>query len=271
MKTKDAIKRTDVKRNFLKKILLRIDYTGIIDIKDLLKEFGKRFENKFENMEEVYLNQYDIAINDIDQVSETLSIPIKEIIKNDLMRYTKNTFGVENDIIFDIGKYFTTLTIDCKNYNSLDEYKIFFGNYVEFLLKYSNYVRIKRFGLRKMGGEFYKNFKEIFKVFENEIFGIEPSENNYILSKRNLLDEYKSQNKNDPNVNWYRTIEKGTIKDGDNLEEVYKVILDIDAYIIEDTINDNNSGFSSQISLINDKLFEFYKKSVTVEYLNEGV
>ena len=135
-------------------------------------QFEKKFEKKFSNYETTFLNRIDLGAIRIDEISENLSIPIKELEKQIVHRFSKNSFGVD-DVIFDISKYFSVFHIKTKDYNSIDLYLDFFGKYIHFLKTENIFLSIKRFGIRKISSNIYPTMDELLNDFEPKYFHVE--------------------------------------------------------------------------------------------------
>ncbi|MDN3606435.1 hypothetical protein [Kaistella yonginensis] len=78
---KSEINREQLKDNIMKHIVFRLDYQGMIDSTDFVKLFLKEFDGYFKLYSKNTHNKVDIQLNDIEDISNTLSIPVSEIIK----------------------------------------------------------------------------------------------------------------------------------------------------------------------------------------------
>lgn len=264
---KDDFDRYSLKSNFMRQIIFRIDYKGVIDIKDFVSHLSKYPQNQFKSYEPLSHNTIDFEVTKIDDISETLSIPVKEITKENIHRFTNNSFG-NDELILDISKYFSILTIRCENYETIDNYREFFSSFAHQLFAFEKFLSIKRFGLRKIGGKIFNSFEEIFNTFEKSIFNFDFSSSPYISQKANYLDVLKSE-KEFPIINYRRSIEKGIIRNTNT--EAFQVILDIDAFLLdENLISDSlqQETFNELLKEINnDHLFNLFKLSVTEKFL----
>ncbi len=271
MKSKKDVGRNDLKQNMMKKVIFRIDYHGIIETEDVIKEFKSEFKDKFGSFVTTFHNKVDLVIDNIEEMSDTLSVPIKEIERQEIFRFTNNKFG--NDIVtFDVSKYYTSLTVDCKNYTNIDEYLDFFSDYTEFLYGKNEYLVIKRLGIRKIGGLLYFDLNNIFKDFEKKYFDFGFEEEKYTSLRSRYYDALHGK-ENDPLVNYTRTFESGKYYDQEKgtEEDAYQVLLDLDCYYREGELTNIGFGIgkvNNILSLTNDELFDLFKMSVTEDYLN---
>lgn len=271
-KNKNDIERADLKRNMMKKILFRLDYQGVLNSSQIISQFNKSFNGKFKGFETTFQNKVDFLMNNIEEMSETLSIPIKEIEKQEIYRYTDNDFGTDK-LTLDISKYFTTLTVDCKNYNGIDEYLNFFSHFTDFLFDINEFLVIKRIGLRKIGGKIFRNIADIYNVFEQKYFNFDFQDTDF-NSIRNRYIDVLQHNENSPLINYVRSFESGRYyEESTNSEyDAYQVLLDIDSYFSESILKNIRFKKGEIMNVLqntnNDHLFKLFKMSVTEEFLN---
>jgi hypothetical protein len=95
---KDKIDRSDFKYNFLKKVIIRIDYNGILDldmdytvrnIKDELYDQG------FKIFREGFINQVDFEIKDPELIETQMMIPVNELKKGKIIRFFLGRYELE--------------------------------------------------------------------------------------------------------------------------------------------------------------------------------
>lgn len=75
--SKEKYTRYSLKQNFMKQVLFRLDYKGVLDIKKVVDAFQKQFSDKFKSFETAYHSQVDLELSNINDVSDTLSVPVK--------------------------------------------------------------------------------------------------------------------------------------------------------------------------------------------------
>lgn len=271
--SKEKYTRYSLKQNFMRQVLFRLDYKGILDIKKIVEAFQNKFSEKFKSFETAYHNHVDLELSNINDVSDTLSVPVKEIIKQEIYRFSENTFG-NDKLVLDISKYFSTLTIQCENYNTIDEYKSFFNDFTKLIYETESYASVKRFGLRKIGGLVLNTKEEIFDVFETKYFNFDFSEDGFSSNKNNYIDIIEKTEGNSPTINYRRSYEKGKLIGEDNSQtDAYQIILDFDGYFGIDKLEqlelDKNQDLSEIMEITNDCLFEIFKISVTENFLTK--
>lgn len=271
---KEDITRNQLNKNIMKSVFFRLDYQGVIDAEDVLKKFNEEFPNKFKKLITTYQNQVDFNLTNIDEISETLSIPVKELVRQEIYQFSKNTFG-KDEAILTISKYFSTFVVNCKDYVSIDEYLDFFSNFADFLIEICDYLEIRRIGLRKISGKIYRNPNEIFHDFEKKYYNFD-FDQPYKSIRNQYLDFLKKED--DPiTVNYLRSFKQGYLFDQETNENVpaSEVQLDIDGYISDDYLlkQDLKKGLVKSLfaSINNEHLFKIFKMSVTEDFLNEHI
>lgn len=272
MKEKNEIQRHDLKDNIMKFALFRIDYLGVADATELQKAFVDHFKGTFEKFATISQNQYDLQISDPESISETLSIPVKEIREQKIFRFSQNTFGIENKLTLDISTYFTTLNIECYKYKSIDEYLNFFIELIKCFKARNSYLDIRRIGLRKVGGSVFFNINEITNKFESNYFDFVTTSISGSSLKSALHTDVLHFEKG-PDVNFTRSFDLGTYRDKEGKDvEAYQVKLDLDGYFSSDSCEQDMVKMKKQLTELNNKhLFNLYKESVTKEFLNSSL
>ncbi|WP_415325096.1 hypothetical protein [Chryseobacterium sp. MMS23-Vi53] len=269
---KDQIQREDLQKNMMKNIIFRVYYQGIIDSEDIIRKFNETFKDSFKSFETTFYSKLELDFNNIDDVIDTLSIPRSEIQSQEIFRYTENTFGTDN-LIFDINKYFSSLTIDCTNYVNIDSYLKFFADYLEFLYDHNEFLKIKKIALRKLGGNIYLDSESIYEDFESNLFKSNFQEYGYFPMQNRYEDILQSDEK-EPIINIIRSYELGTYKNekGEDIP-AFQVLLDLEGYYPEYILEKIDFG-KSQVEKIfkninHNHLFNIFKLTVTENYLHK--
>ena len=270
---KSQYNRYSLEENQLKKVLIRIDYSGVTTIEKWVEVIKSSFiKDYFDKYFKRIHNNAKIDLSRIEDLSQSLSIPISEIIKEPIHTFTDSKFKDREDKIqLDITGFYLALTIDCKKYKNIDLYIEFISNLIKLLLDSDSYIQIKRIGIRKIGGAEFNSIDEIYDTYEKEsVFCKLIDKTDVKIADREYTDRFLKRN--DVKINYTRLC-RGIKVCGN---EKIQVILDMDGYIDEYLIGQNSYKFPQDIenvmkSKINDYLFELFKDSVTVKYLeNHG-
>lgn len=257
--------RNCLTENLLRKVLLRVDYAGVTDIIPWIDSIKKDFTIKyFGNYSRVQNNNINITITNPNEVA-----PVSEMTKELIHRFSDSKFkGLKDSVQLDISNFYTTLLIDCKEYQNIDPYVDFLVDLLSLLLEYDSYIKIKRIGIRKWSGDIFPTEQEIFKVYEKKILNQYEYQGISMISQT-YTDQFFRQS---PDVKINNTRLYGKIV-MDQQEQV-QVLLDMDGYVDEQIINKNQYDFPRQLKdilmgNINDYLFELFKDSVQETYLHK--
>jgi len=267
MINKDDIKRDMVHDKNMKIIILRLDYAGVTDLSALISAFEGVFSNVFSKRQEVYNNQLNVNLRaeDLNSISESLSVPVNVIRKEKLWRYSELK-EVTCKTSLDISQYYLCMTIMCENnYDGLDKYLSYFEGTAQAFKDNVQYFLPKRLGLRKNRVEDFKEYGLITSTFEKSVFCMD---NFFSCCEKHIMKNYidviRNTCSNNLQVNINRKIEP-VIIDG---EDMHKTALDIDAYYQSEEIL-NSSPINQLLRDANEYEFGIYKSCMTQEYLNQ--
>lgn len=271
-----SITRKQVRSDLLKKIVIRIDYTGIPSITEWIERFMKDEElcGKFENYDKgVSLNKATFRLSNLKDIADTLAIPLDELKKETIHRFSSPQFDQhEDDVIMDITSYFTTFTITCQNYSMIDDYLQYLCMYMLKLKSYCTYLKVARIGIRKIGGCVFKTVEDIGKVFNPKLFfGNIIDEPASTAHEINYSDSFIDRTFN-IKVNYGRMCREVV---DTNQNTLYQVLMDIDGYIDEEIIIGQKiqlpESIENVMTRINDCLFKLFKYSVNEDFLTKNL
>jgi uncharacterized protein (TIGR04255 family) len=269
IKNKSEFTRDNLNGNFLKQIIFRIDYSGVVDILPIVKKFKEKFGARVGIYSKTFHNKVDLDMRSLEDISETLSVPVRVLEKEAVHRFTDSS-TIVNETIFDISTYYTALTINCKDYKSITEYEYFLNEYILFMFNIETSFEIKRIGLRKISEKVVYDYANLFEIFEQNIF-CNSDEINSAFESNNINNlSVISPIGKDEVINYNRRILKGFITDkyGER-KTAYQAVLDMDCFLKDELLDSVNKQkkASNTISNMNDILFDIYKMSVTYDYL----
>ena len=207
---KKEIKRSDFKYNFLKKIIMRIDYTGILDLElektiILLKEMLQ--DSGFVNLKEEYINEVDFDLKDPEKIETQLVIPISELKKNKAFIFTTEN----NNMSLQVTRFFTFIDINLDGYVKFEELAKTFSKVIEIIKENNKFIRVLRLGLRKINNCLLLDISKLNEYFEERYFtNILPSiyEDDFTVNllKSHTIDSFYIQDKE---VNLIRFLSQG--------------------------------------------------------------
>ena len=265
------INRSDIKHNFLKQILFRLDFNGILDT-DVEKCVVEIRQMLIDNH---YLNYNDRFENQVDfQLREDLAITNENPFAINSMDKTKvYNFTSEDKEVIELSKKFLTLTVEInENYTTFDKYIKLIEIIILKLKKVSPYFKALRLGLRKINICFLKNLYDIPSYFNETVI------NARLLA--NTLVDYKYKASNFSNIferdmykiNFARNIQEGIMQTNDTERILYQIALDADIYI-DDILNlsetlEEESKLHSVLVNANSFLFDIYINSLSSDFID---
>ncbi|UOW67235.1 TIGR04255 family protein [Paraclostridium bifermentans] len=264
------VTRDSLKYNFLRRIIIRIDYSGIVDIKSGLNEIHNNFINYgFVKMREEFIQEAEFKLDDPIMIDGQGSIPIKEIQKTETFKYA----SADEDLILEINRFFTTLSINAIKYRDFNEYIDIFSNVVSLIKSKNTFMNPLRLGVRKINDCILLN-KNKFDYFFNERYfrdiAKDLSEDGIDVKKLNtsIVDNIY---KDDISYNYIRNCTEGTLSNGEQTIEGYQVVVDIDGYTQNnDRLNNiisNKLCIDNFLSEINENLFNLYKFTLSNQFI----
>ncbi|WP_373263578.1 TIGR04255 family protein [Hungatella hathewayi] len=250
-----SISRASFKYNFLKQVIIRLDFQGVLQAEMeniLLKVKPYLKERKFNRYEQKINNEIDFEVNN--GIFESNN-PVKEIRNVIIHSFINEDCGYA----IDLSTNYICLKVNAVKYISFEEYSKTFMDIANIYKTTIDFLTLKRFGLRKINFCFVNSVSCINKYFtqryfdcydlfgSSEVFACEKKENFSIDNcKMNVLCD----------------IEQGMLGN----KQIYKVTLDSDIYIdvtetIEKIIFEKND-----MAKLNDKLFSIYADALTEEF-----
>jgi uncharacterized protein (TIGR04255 family) len=271
---KDKIDRRDFKYNFLKKVIIRIDYNGILDldmdytvrnIKDELYDQG------FKIFQEGFINQVDFEIKDPELIETQMMIPINELKKAKSYNFSSEDMSQS----IQITKYFAILNIDFGKYITFETYGKLFSIIVKHLKDSNKFLKILRIGLRKINNCILLDISKLNEYFEERYFEniIQPFiGENYEL---NLVNSQRSDSFHitDNDVNLIRFLSQGILDIDGSEKEAYQLVLDIDVYIRDEQhiaiVTDNEKVLYDKLIEMNTLLFFVYTQMLKEQFIQK--
>lgn len=255
MKLKD-INRSSFKHNFLKQVIIRLDFQGVLQaemdkilmqVKPYLKEKG------FNRYEQQINNEIDINMNS-NGIFETVN-PIKEIRNIVIHSFINDNGGYSVDLSI---KHIC-IKVNASKYIPFEQYATVFMDISNIYKTTIDFFTMKRFGLRKINFCFVNNVDNINKYFNPRYFDC------YDLFSESVV--FASEKKENISVDYCKLnllcdIEQGQL----NNTQVYKITLDSDIYIDDTNSIEKNIFEDEKIAKLNERLFMIYIDAITDEF-----
>lgn len=250
--------RADLKHNYLKQIILRLDYQGVLEeeiegiipkCKSILKDYC------FSRFNENINSQYDVNVPNSSPDAEP---QIRKKGKRKIYSFFNESQGHQVDICKDS----ISIKINSTHYCPFENYFDYLYNIYNVLINEIDFITFQRLGLRKINECVVFKKQNINKFFSKEYFSYFSKLTSEInIASRNfdffVYDNYK--------VNLLRAIQSGKIAD----KNAYVIQLDIDVYVdTEESIKELLLE-SNKMKDLNDLSFKLYINSITDEFLSK--
>lgn len=279
--------RSAIKHNFLKQIIFRLDYEGVMeaDVEGCILALRQKFfDAGFVNMGKRTENQFDL------QVKMDLNIP--EENQFSVSNNNKNLvyiFSSDNKEILEISKSFFTLTVDIDQvYETFDKYIILLAESMEVIKSISPYFQPLRIGLRKINICFLDRLADLPMYFTRAAFNTDDvveQFSDYDCLASNIVTILSKDN---CQINYVRNIQEGMIQQEDGSQKTtYQIVIDIDVFkegsreilpilsekqTIENSLKRQNTiEFEMFIKSLSDKLIEALKQDTFQDDMIRGV
>lgn len=257
---KNDVKRESLKNNFLKNIMVRFDYTGIaeVELDSIIAKVKPIFKTDgYNKLKEEYLTEMDFQLQDPESI-EMEGLPIKEIRKKKAYVFINE----EKEIKCKLSTQFAFVLIQSQKYIPFSEYSKTLINVIKTLKDEVEFLNCVRFGVRKVNQCIIKDIHSLNKYFDTKFFQI------YGLDKGNIPKLFESKDcfvEGKYNVNLTRMVILGEYDE----KAAYQVVLDSDIYITKaEDINELFTG-DTEITAMNERLFELYKEALTGTFIEE--
>lgn len=270
------VSRSEIKHNFLKQIIFRLDYKGIMDtdVNSCVSSLREKLVgNGFSDFSVRTENHIDF------QVKMELNIPVEDqnpfYIQNTSSDQVFSFKSEDEKNLFEISKSFMTLTICVdEKYDGFDPYLHLLVSIIDSIKNTSPFFKVIRIGLRKINLCFIENLNDISKYFKKGAFSInETMECMTGLTCKasnttTILEQEPYQ------INYIRNIQAGIMQiDNGKDKVIYQLALDCDVFC--DDIRKNMELLSEE-KVIRDTLitqntvaYNCYINSLTEEFIEK--
>ena len=254
---KEKIKRKELKSNFLRQMIIRVDYDYLFDedIENIVKKRYKELIESGYKMNSKTLAEYNINVN-INNITEeeNNSVSMKNNNKEEYSSFKKE------NIVIDITRNFATITDEYKKFESFEAIVSDFSKIIEEIRNVREGLEIKRIGIRKINSYLFKDINRINDYFEPTLFSFnELEKNEKSLMVKQTIESFKYK---DYKINELGNISKGIITNPNGEKfDAYQVVLDIDVY------NDKDINEKINLEEMNNIVFEVYKSALNINFL----
>lgn len=260
---KSIFTRDNIESDLLKKMIIRIDFEGVVDVRDLIKSLqnDNKVKTSFSKCVEIQNRNFQMHVN-LQCMEMGGNIPVEEIPRGYMFRFSQCQIEKNSEAILDVASNFICLTMSCNGkYSNSKGYSDFIAHIVAHLTKKQKFLNVTRIGIRKIDIYTTNNIVDLKSKFDSNLIMLRDwSENNGV----NLRIYTDLMERNGLMVNYTQRLERESNQ--------YKAFLDIDAYQSRDNINqdickDENRFGNLLQDNFNTTLFEMFRDAVSYEYL----
>lgn len=253
--------RDNIYSEMLKTVIIRLDFSGIINIGPFVDYIKKEqtIKSNFAAFDEISQRQLNVSF--VPKDIENGGLPVAKAQDKTLYRFSKWKDNNNSDAILDIDNSSITIVVDCNtNYKGSKGYSDVIINLMYELKKYDQYISFRRLGVRKIDAKVIKEGERIEDFF-NEKFIVynswqqNPYENNIsTLTELFYVDDVK--------FNVVQRIESYNKKD-------IRLFYDVDSYIEADVLrNIDNENIENYLNeRMQDKMFDLFVNVASEKYL----
>ena len=255
---KKDIKRTDLNYSMLRRVIIRADFTSMLNTGRMVDKLNdqKWFKGAFKNYSR-------LKYADTPQPQEV--DPQEGWEPRFIRRFDDCNIGPERKVTLDITNESVCMDIQCDdNYESIDLYLQLVINTLALIIDNDPYVKVRRLAIRKIDANSFATSEEADKVFEYFDQGIMDLGKDSIC-QRTYTDDFIYGEK-DVKVHYSRTV-KITPKE----RELFVFILDVDTFLDAEKIDDERPSDEVLRKIFFDRLneaaFDLFKRGVKLEFL----
>lgn len=262
-KTKEQIERTDLTYSMLRRVIMRADFTPMLDLEAMVSEINRQdwFRNKFNNYEKRLLQvKSDTNKKDDDEVDDK-----KQLEGLVVKRFDDCNIAPERNVTLDIASNFVTIDIRCDEaYTRIDDYLSLMTDIVSFIISNDDYVKLERIAIRKTDGNEFESgaqADEVFEYFDQNVeedgdrFTLRTYTDSFIYAKRQVQVHYNK-----------------TLRILSNTPKPFVFVLDIDSFLDRAHIDNRRPGreevWDIFFNRLNKTCFDMFKRGVKESFLN---
>lgn len=254
----------------LKRVIIRYDFSGCssASIQPWIETVKHEYLDFFNDYAETACGSMTIDMSHPELVSVESGLGVKELTRGVLHIFQNGSINDLSDKLkLEISHFSMTLTVNCIGYVSSEPYRNLMDTLMHSLLKHDKFIRIKRFGIRKIDLFSFNSDDELKKNLSPVAFNCEILDAGMPFLDRKFIDNYLFDYTE--NVAQTRVIyQRGLRKELKNSAEFWSAIIDLDCFK-EDNENQRPDldALKRNSAEMNTLLYNFFCKSLTEEYI----
>lgn len=244
---KRTLERNQLRKNFLKEIIMRLDFQGVLQ-----SEMEKILIKVKPYLKEKTFNRYSEKINNQTVIEGT---SIKETTSQIVYSFMDENSGYT----IELSTTSIVLSVKSVGYSPFENYANIFSYVAAVYKKEIDFFTVTRFGFRKINFCFIKDLSQIGIYFESKYYGVEEPIAEFDIGSVNRTSRLSDGNKN---VNLRYIVEQGEL----NQDTFFKITLDSDIYSTDEITINQILNVKSELSSINEMLFTIYCGVITEQF-----
>lgn len=254
----ECVKSINLKHNFLKHIIIRLDFQKVpfSNVAEMLNDFKSYFEKEgFNHFEIKKENQAQIDLPK--QGQESLGIHGSITSVKDIYSFSNDNNGVNIDFCDN----FIVINVNSNKYIPFMDYFKYLNVIIQAYNTMFPFLTLTRLGVRKQNICIVDGDENINKFFSKDIINFyNKLEHTNNLSSTRIetfeIEKYR--------VNLKSSINKGLFND----KEMYKIVIDIDAYLNDNSLIKSVLSNVEEAKKMNFIIFNAYISSLTSEFID---
>lgn len=265
------IDKKSLKHSILKQVILRIDYSNIMDndIENIISSELREvyFSNGFAKFWNEYENSIDLNLPEKGNANAIPSLDNFE--KLNLWCFYGENDEIKKKIKLSKKYFYLSITVKTK-YNSFLDYIEIVSKTICKIKEKVSMLNIGRISMRKINACFIEDLNIVEKYFNKNVFDIKNEIIAEDYTKFSALNNVILLKNKGINVNYIRSLQKGT--NANKTKDMYQIVLDLDSYINdrEKLLNiKNQNDIVEVIKDINEELFDVFIRGLTEYFVTE--
>ena len=261
--SKDEIKRQQLKNHFLKRVIVRFDYTSIVDLQKVLNKIVA-----FLNPPDSYfrsLNQMQVATGSL-ELGGTQDTSQATHDRPMIYRFSDCIIDPIQDVTLDLARNYLCLEIRCNpDYTILDKYLDTMIQLMDIILQCEGFVQLTRIGIRKVNGVDSIDPNDADEVFEYFSQQLSWGERDRMVMRQ--YSDYMACHDISAYVIYHRIVR--VVEGSPDL----RFTLDIDCYKDSSFLEarPNTDLLKKWLYDMNNKLFDLFKMGIRLEFFNKNI
>ena len=261
----DQYTRKNIRSTILKRVIIRIDISGVINFDEFIQKLKKAefMHQSFKRMRYLSDTRDSRPLKRI--IPRNGTLPLSSTIQGEGYHFFDCSIDACSDTHLFVTPDCISLSIKCNEaYGGSEKYTRFMLEIVGLLAESESYINIERVGIRKIDSVDVRNLQYAREIFDKKFV---------VIKDFDSCDGIKESTKTSIYLNGeihFNVVQHLSQKQSG----LYNLVFDVDSYInddeaVEHYIMNRDEWFNLLYGEMQDKMFEYFKDVVTVDYLEK--